>query len=255
MNSTFNKRKKNYLTSKKTINFISIILLITIGFFFYNDFRYRNILNQSIQNISLKFNYQLKFYEINKLKKVDNREIVEIINKYLDQSIFLIPLNKISDSIYNLNWVEDVNLSTNFKNTIKVNIKEFQPLGLFFFNDRKYYFSENGKIIDRYYENLNNEDFIVFHGSESLKNATKIINILNKIQFNQFAKITDAFFINKRRWNISLSNDIIVYLSEKNIEDSLNNYIKIIKNLKSSEIASINTIDLRNNEKAIIRFK
>ena len=255
MNSTFNKRKKNYLTNKKTIKFISAIFLIIIAFLFYNNFKYSDKLNQSIQAISVKFNYQLKFYEINKLTKVDNIAVVEIIKKYLDQSIFLIPLNKISNSIYNLNWVEDVNLSTNFKNTITVKIKEFQPVGLFFFNDQKYYFSENGKIIDMYYENLNDEDFIVFHGSQSLKNAAKIINILNNIQFNQFSKITDAFFINKRRWNISLSNDIIVYLSEKNTEDSLHNYIKIIKNLKSSEIALINTIDLRNNEKAIIRFK
>ena len=48
---------------------------------------------------------------------------------------------------------------------------------------------------------------------------------------------------------------MIVFLSEKNIETSLINYIKLIKQLKESEFLSIKTIDLRNDKKAIINFE
>ncbi len=48
---------------------------------------------------------------------------------------------------------------------------------------------------------------------------------------------------------------MIVFLSEKNIETSLINYINLIKELKENEIFSIKSIDLRNNKKAIINFK
>ena len=47
----------------------------------------------------------------------------------------------------------------------------------------------------------------------------------------------------------------MVYLSEKNIETSLRNYIKLVEKLNESEIEIIQSIDLRNNEKAIISIK
>ena len=47
----------------------------------------------------------------------------------------------------------------------------------------------------------------------------------------------------------------MVYLSEKNIETSLRNYIKLVEKLNKSEIEIIQSIDLRNNEKAIISIK
>ena len=75
------------------------------------------------------------------------------------------------------------------------------------------------------------------------------------MKLSELLQITDAFFINERRWDILLDNEIFIYLSETDIEDSIKNYIQIIGNLKASEITLIKSIDLRNNKKAIIRFK
>ena len=52
-----------------------------------------------------------------------------------------------------------------------------------------------------------------------------------------------------------MQNNILLMLSEKNIEESILNYIKLIKKFNNSEIASIKSIDLRNSEKVIISFK
>ena len=67
--------------------------------------------------------------------------------------------------------------------------------------------------------------------------------------------INEAHYINERRWDVKLDNDIILNLSEKNIEESINNYINLIAKFKNEQIISIKNIDLRNNEKAIINFK
>ena len=256
MNSKFNTKRISYLPSKKIIQFLSIVifLLITI-FFIYNVFKDRNIFIKSIQSLSLNFNYQLKFYEINNLNKVDSLEVIKIIKKHLDQSIFLIPLNKISDSLNDLTWVKEVTLSTNLKDTIKVEILEFEPIGLYFFNDQIYYFSKKGIIIDKYNDNPKNSDLILFHGNQSLMKAPKILKIINNMKLSKSMQITDAFYVNERRWDMVLGNEIFIYLSEIDIEDSIKNYIKIIENLKDSEIILIKSIDLRNNKKAIIRFK
>ena len=82
-----------------------------------------------------------------------------------------------------------------------------------------------------------------------------MLEIINNLNHLDLTSIEEAYYINERRWNLKFTNQIIVYLSEKNIETSLINYIKLIKELKESEILSIKTIDLRNNRKALINFE
>ena len=255
MKRAFNKKKINFLPSFRIIKYIFIFILFTFAFIkTYNELIYEDRFKDFIQNISVKFNYQFKVYEINTLYRVDTMEISKIVNQYLDQSIFLVPLEDISDSLNRLNWIKNVNLSTNFKNKIIVKIEEYLPIGLFSFNNQYFYFSEQGKIIDRYNKNIN-EDFIIFYGNEALNKANYFLKILKKINHLELLEIKEAYYINERRWNIKFTNDITVYLSEKNIEESIKNYIKLIKKLNNSEIKSIKNIDLRNNQKAIMSFK
>ena len=255
MSSTFNKKKINYLPNIKIVKYIILFtIFIILTFIIYDELIKKNRFKDLIQEISQKFNYQFKIYEVNTLLRVDKKEISIIINKYLDQSIFLIPLNEISQSIHQLKWVKNVNLSTNLKNKIKVQIYEYKPIGLFSFNNQIFYFSEEGKIIEKYNKNIK-EKFIVFYGNKVLEKSKYFLKILDEIKNTELSNIKEAYYINERRWNIKLTNGIIVYLSEKNIETSLRNYIKLIDKLKESKIYSIKSIDLRNNEKAIISFK
>jgi len=255
MTSNFNKKKINFLPSRQIIKHLIIIVLFSLIFIFiYNELRNKNRFYDFIQTVSEKFNYQLSNYEINSINRVDKNEVVKIINKYLNQSIFLISLNDISNSLHDLNWVKSVNLFTNFKNKIKVEIFEYKPIGLFFYNNQLFYFSSEGKIIDKYMENIN-ENFIIFYGTQALKEANDFLISLDKVENKHLISIKEAYYINERRWNIKLHNDILIKLSEKNIEESVNNYIRLIKKFNNSEIGSIKNIDLRNNEKAIISFK
>jgi len=255
MTSNFNKKKINFLPSRQIIKHLIIIVLFSLIFIFiYNELRNKNRFYDFIQTVSEKFNYQLSNYEINSINRVDKNEVMKIINKYLNQSIFLISLNDISNSLHDLNWVKSVNLFTNFKNKIKVEIFEYKPIGLFFYNNQLFYFSSEGKIIDKYMENIN-ENFIIFYGTQALKEANDFLISLDKVENKHLISIKEAYYINERRWNIKLHNDILIKLSEKNIEESVNNYIRLIEKFNNSEIGSIKNIDLRNNEKAIISFK
>ena len=255
MNNSFNKKKINFLSFNKILKYLIIFFVFVFLFFIiFHELIYKKRLSFFIDEFSKKFDYQFKIYETNNLYNVNKLEITKIFNKYLDQSIFLIPLDEISDSLHSLTWVESVNLSTNLKNKIYVEITEYKPMGLFSYNNQIYYFSDKGKIIDKYKKN-NKDNFIVFFGNQVLKNANNFLIVLDRIKHQELSKISKAYFINERRWNIKLTNDILIFLSEKNIENSLRNYIKLIEKLKDSEIDSINSIDLRNNEKAIISLK
>ena len=192
--------------------------------------------------------------EINSLNRVDKSQVLKIIKKYYNQSIFLLPLADISKSLNDLNWVKSVNLSTNFKNKVDVEIIEYLPIGLFFYNNQLFFFSREGKIIDKYKKNIN-QNLIIFHGKQVLKEAKNFLISLDNMDSKEMINITDAYYINERRWDIKLDNEIIINLSEKNIEESIINYIKLIEKFNNSEIDSIKNIDLRNNVKAIISFK
>ena len=253
MSLNINKKKISLFTNQNFLKYIFIYVLSCLFLvYIYYELIKRDKLYNFIQDISEKHNYQLKNVEINSLKRINKSEVNNIINQYYNQSIFLLPLEEISKSINQLSWVKDVNLSTNFNNKLKVEIFEYEPIGLLFYNNQLFYFSKNGKIIDKFREGIN-ESLIIFYGNQASMAAYKFLNIINKTETVNMIK--EAYYINERRWNIKLHNNILLNLSEINIEESFKNYIKLIKKFNNSDIIRIKSIDLRNSEKAIISFK
>ena len=253
MNSNFNKKKISFLTNQKFLKYIFITIILCLFFFYiYYELIKKDKFFTIIQDISEKYNYQLKNIEINSLQRINKSEVNNIVNQYYSQSIFLLPLEEISNSISQLSWVKDVNLSTNFNNRLNVEIFEYEPIGLLSYNNQFFYFSKNGKIIDKFREGIN-KSFIIFYGKQAAREAYNFLNIINKTETLNMIK--EGYYINERRWNVKLHNNIILNLSEINIEDSLKNYIKLIKKFNNSDIIKIKSIDLRDSEKAIISFK
>ena len=254
MRNNFNKKKISFISLSKIIKYLIVILFFfVLSFFIYDELFKQKKYKQFLQEFSEKTNYLFTSYEINDLRRVDQSEIIKILDKYLGKSIFLIPLKNISNEITDLNWVKSVNLSKDLKSKITVQIEEYEPLGLYVFNNKIYYFSKEGRVIEQSLKN--DKEFIMFSGKNVLSHAVEFLNIIRSIQSSKLNNIEEAKFINDRRWNLKLSNQILVLLSEKNIKSSLKNYIKLINQLKESEILLIKSIDLRNHKKAIINFK
>ena len=253
MSLNINKKKISLFTNQNFLKyiFISVLSCLFLVYIYYELIK-RDKFYTIIQNISEKYNYQLKNVEINSLQRINKFEVNNIINQYYSQSIFLLPLEEISNSINQLSWTKDVNLSTNFIDKLNVEIFEYEPIGLLFYNNQLFYFSKDGKIIDKFREE-NNESLIIFYGNQASKEAYNLLNVISKTETVNMIK--EAYYINERRWDIKLHNNILVNLSEINIEESLKNYIKLIKKFNYSDIVTIKSIDLRDNEKAIISFK
>ena len=253
MSLNINKKKISLFTNQNFLKyiFISVLSCLFLVYIYYELIK-RDKFYNVIQNISEKYNYQLKNVEINSLQRINKFEVNNIINQYYSQSIFLLPLEEISNSINQLSWIKDVNLSINFIDKLNVEIFEYEPIGLLFYNNQLFYFSKDGKIIDKFREEIN-ESLIIFYGNQASKEAYNLLNFISKTETVNMIK--EAYYINERRWDIKLHNNILVNLSEINIEESLKNYIKLIKKFNYSDIVTIKSIDLRDNEKAIISFK
>ena len=174
----------------------------------------------------------------------------------MNTSIFLLPLKNISNSILENNWVKTLKLKTDYKNKIFIEITEFTPIGIYFFNNSKYYFNSKGKIIDYAdSENYNNNKLITFIGESSTINAYSFLEIIHKFKKDFHKKIIQATFIENRRWNLLLEGNLLLKLSETDKKQSIENYFKLTNNLSYNNLINVRMIDLRDTQKAVIAYK
>ena len=257
MNKKFNRKKLFSIEKKFFYTLFIFFIIIVIIFYTYKNFlKMKNLLISSIENFSYNFNYTLQYYDIEGLNNIKEEDITKIIKPYMNISIFLLPLQNISNSIFENNWVKNLKLKIDYKNKIFIEIDEFIPIGIYFFNNNKYYFNSKGKIIDYAdSENYNNNKLIIFIGESSTINAYSLLEILHKFEKNFNKKIMRATFIENRRWNLLLEGSLLLKLSETDIKQSIENYIKLSNNLNYNNLIDVRMIDLRDTQKAVIEYK
>ena len=247
-------RRRYVLSFRSFINFCIFLFLIIFSFLIYFNKNYIILISKNlIQNFSENFQYQLTKFEISGLENIESKFIEDKIQKYIETSIFLLPLDQINNSIKENNWVKEIYLNTNYKDTLFIRIEEYKPIGIYYFNNKYFFFDENGKIIDQtYIADFSKESLILFKGNSSNLKANSIINILKNNDFENKFKIESLEFINKRRWDINLYSDVKLMLSEEDPNKSIQNFIMIQNKLSETDINNIHTYDLRNLKKTIL---
>lgn len=244
------RRKKIYFP---TILILLFFLIIVIYIFLFYDQKIFKQFNSIIENYSDKYQYSLSVVNINGLNNINEDEILNLIKPYKDSSIFLIPIKKIANKISQNNWVKSINIQSNYKDTIEINIDESKPIGIYTTGIQNILFSDDLKIL----ENIANNEkrfsaLIKFEGKNSIHESIKLIDSFPD-DFIQY--VDKAFLINQRRWDLELKNSILLKLPENNIKEALENYKKIYINFSNEELIEIESIDLRMKKNIILKYK
>ena len=244
------RRKKIYFP---TILILLFFLIIVIFIFLFYDQKIFKQFNSIIENYSDKYQYSLSVVNINGLNNINEDEILNLIKPYKGSSIFLIPIKKIAKKISQNNWVKSINIQSNYKDTIEINIDESKPIGIYTTGIQNILFSDDLKIL----ENITNNEkrfsaLIKFEGKNSIHESIKLIDSFPD-DFIQY--VDKAFLINQRRWDLELKNSILLKLPENNIKEALENYKKIYINFSNEELIEIESIDLRMKKKIILKYK
>ena len=180
-------RRRYVLSLRLFIYFCIFLFLIIFSFLLY--FYKNNLIETSkkiIQNFSENFQYQFIKFDISGLEKIELKFVEDKLQNYIGSSIFLLPLDQINDSIKENNWVKEIYLHTNYKDTLFIRIEEYKPIGIYFFNEKYFVFDENGKIIDQIYNSdITNQSLLIFKGNSSNLKANSIINILKNNEFKK----------------------------------------------------------------------
>ncbi len=247
-------RRRYVLSFRSLIYFSFFLFLIFFSFLLYFNKNYIiDISKNIIHSFSENFQYQFTKFDISGLEKIELKFIEDKLENYIESSIFLLPLDQINDSIKENNWVKEIYLNTNYKDTLFIRIEEYKPIGIYFFNEKYFFFDENGKIIDQIYiTDLKNLSLLIFKGNSSNLKANSLINILKNNDFVKSYQIESLEFINKRRWDINLYSDVKLMLSEEDPNKSIQNFIMIQNKLSETDINNVKIYDLRNLKKTIL---
>ena len=250
-------RKQFFLIRRRVIIYLFILFLLLFLFISFNVQKnyLSNIFFNIIYNFSKNFDYQYKNLEISGLENIDKEIVKNKLSKYLNSPIFLLPLDKISTEISEINWVKNIKLTTDYKDTLIINIQEHNPIGIYNFNNKNFYFDNVGKIIDQVDPNLRVKDnLLVFEGAKSNLEAYKLLDFIYDLNLDKIIKIKKIIYVKKRRWDILTNNDVKLLLSEIHTKKSIKNFLIIKKNLSETKFNNIRKFDLRDLNKTILTY-
>tara|TARA_X000000368_G_C22992816_1_gene695170 strand:- start:141 stop:917 length:777 start_codon:yes stop_codon:yes gene_type:complete len=247
-----NKRKSSIIYNNISLLIVLIITLFVFLYIYLNINRITSYTLKYIQYYSDTYYYNLENVKISELKHINKNEILKYFTDYLGKSIFLIPINEIALDIKKNKWIHALKIKSNYRNTLNVLLEEETPLGIYDNNDNKILFSTNLVILEILQNNEEYLNLINFYGNNSINNSKKLLLNFEK---DFIRNINSAIFIENRRWNLILDNLIVIKLPEENIKKAIINYNKIYTNLSNQELKDIEIIDLRINDKAIIKYK
>ncbi len=228
--------------SVKYINIICSILIIffllisVMIYYFPNLASKYFIINRITINGSEKSN-------INIIKK-------EIYNHSTD--LLSLDLKTIKEILEQEQWVKRVNLKKVYPSTLVLDIIENDPYAILSDKGKYYLVDIDGTIITEKNKDYELENFIIISGAEAPQALKEIIKELN-IHFPELiSQLSRLDFIERRRWNITLKNNLLIKFPDTKIDDALLNLNNLFDKEKVLQ-SNIIEIDLRIEGRASLK--
>mgnify|MGYP001180415042 CR=1 FL=1 len=188
---------------------------------------------------------KLKNIEVLGLNEDANKKIAEDLFFLKLQNLFFLNSSQIKKIINTNTSVETYSVFKVFPSTILIKIEETKILANFYKNGSNYFFGSNGKLI-KTKTKKNDKPFLFgdFTNEEFLK-FKKIIDE-SKLKYSDIKKI---YFFDSKRWDIELSDGLLIKLPGKKLLESLNLSTELMLN---DNFKNIKIIDTRVNNQVIL---
>lgn len=217
---------------KSKIILIYFFLLIILG----------SVNNLSLSKIKLN---KVENINISGLDSSDNIIIQNDLKSLNLGSIFFLDENSIGKVIDSNNLIQKYKIFKKYPSTLNIEIEKTDFLAKINQDGKTFIIGSNGKLIKNN-SSINNLPFI-FGNPEiseflSLKKIIDSSNIL-------YDEIENFYFFKSKRWDVELTNNILIKLSEDNLEESLNNAFKFMNNIN---LENTKVIDARIKNQIIL---
>ena len=222
-----------------TVSFSLILIFLSLIFIFL---KFPSLLNDS---------FQIKHIIIEGSEKSDKSEIK---NNIIEFSGELIGLNSdaIKELVESSQWVKRASVKKVLPSTLIINLIENDPYAIYFREGKSFLLDLDGSIITEIEVDNYNDDLLFVRGEKSQEFLEKIIRDISISFPNLIQNMKEIEFIEKRRWNITLHNELLIKLPDENIQLSLENLKQLFKDQKVLQ-SNIIEIDLRVKGRAALK--
>ena len=191
----------------------------------------------SINNVSLndlKFK-KINFIQVSGLSDEQNQSLLEKIENLNLNNIFLLNTKKIKHEIELNSLVEKFYIFKKYPSSINIKTQKTKFLAKINIDGKIFLVGSNGKLSKT--EFLKNQLPFIF-GNPTIDDFIILKKIIDqsKISYNE---IKNFYFFSSKRWDLELKNNIIIKLSNNNIQKSLSLAIKFLHNDKFKDVKVI----------------
>ena len=217
---------------KSKIILIYFFLLIILG----------SVNNLSLSKIKLN---KVENINISGLDSSDNIIIQNDLKSLNLGSIFLLDENSIGKVIDSNNLIQKYKIFKKYPSTLNIEIEKTDFLAKINQDGKTFILGSNGKLIKNN-SSINNLPFIFGNPKISeFLSLKKIIDSSNIL----YDEIENFYFFKSKRWDVELTNNILIKLSEDNLKESLNNAFKFMNNIN---LENTKVIDARIKNQIIL---
>ena len=185
---------------------------------------------------------------INILNNTEVRDYSAVDTK----SIFNIDLNKAKEKIEELNWVKHASVERQYPSTISVGIIEYNPVALWQNNNRRVQLIDEKGYIIKENDIHKFSDLIILVGNDVPTYVEPFLNMINSEESLK-GKTSSAARISKRRWNVTLFNNIEIKLPEESPEMAWSYLARTQDETSILDDSDIKKIDLRVQGKMFVQ--
>ena len=195
------------------------------------------ILVGSINNISLnnlKFK-KINFIEVSGLSDEENQSLLKKIKKLNLNNIFLINFEKINREMELNSLIGNYHIFKKYPSSININIQKTEFLAKMNIGGKTFLVGSNGKLTET--EFSKNQLPFIF-GNPVIDDFITLKKIIDQSEI-LYNDIKNFYFYPSKRWDLELSNNTIIKLSNDNNKKSLSLVAKFLHNDKSKDVKII----------------
>lgn len=184
---------------------------------------------------------------------VNQETLLELLGADIGTPILGIDIHAIKENIQNNPWIKQASVERQLPNTLHIRITERKPVALWQNNNNVVLLDEEGDIIPQV--NLAGfRDFLLIVGEDAPRHIQSLLPVLERDPIIT-TSIQSAVRISKRRWDIHLTNGLVIKLPEENMLDAWNLLLVAQKKKNILENTTIGAIDLRLNDRLTMQYK
>ena len=254
--------KINRLFYRLWFKLLLMTVFLALSVLLAKKFFYKNIdLNAEIRSLSKESSDLYKGLTELSIRKIlvngaqDSlrKEIITLVEDAANKGFSALKAQTLREKIEEIKKVKKAFVKLSTDGIVIVNVIERKEAIVFFNNDLYEVLDSNGVIltINQNYEGLSSFPLLV--GKNGSKNIPELMALVNEIGSYQ-SEVLYYEWVGERRWDIHMKNDLVFKLPENNLSKGLE-VMRMFLNETNRPLKPIVSVDLRNIDKPIIKFK